>query len=223
MSTARFTKGLLLAAALGTAGAFYANAGDLNPPPGPVSPTGVTLTEIADAVAGVQNSVDNLGGSSAPADLVFGLSIPGSAGEGDPSGIIDPTSTLVFDYDLAFEIPVSPGAGGGSVSFGAPGVTRFALLVNIDAAYPGFYDAIALNGIFPSLTLRGYEAGPGAPELREIVEVSNASIVGLEETATRSGQRALRLDFIVTGQICIERIPVASSPRRSCYSLPAQP
>ena len=48
-------KGLAAAAvAVGVCGAFFAQAGPLNPPAGPVSPTGVTLTDIYDAVQDIE-------------------------------------------------------------------------------------------------------------------------------------------------------------------------
>jgi hypothetical protein len=183
----------------------------------------VTLTEIADAVAGVQASVNSLGGAPSAPQLVFGLSIPGLDGDGDAAGIIDPDDVLVYDYALEFEIPTSPGPGGSVIVAGAPGVKRFSLLVNVDTAYPSFYDAIALSGQYPSLRVEGYDVSSGGlPQVVEIVETTDARIIGLEETTTPAGERALRLDFLVFGQICIERISPAGS-FQSCYTLAPQP
>jgi len=158
-------------AVLGIGGAFYANAGDLNPPAGPVDSTMVTLDDIYNEVRGVD---------PADAPVEYYMTIPGIQGElvGVP-GI--PNNSVQLD-ELSFNLraPFLSGGGGGG-GIGPLRLNSFDITIPFNTTMPQFMSKMAMGAGTDGVELRGRTTGAGPSQ--EVMRVRLDGVYFEEYTA----------------------------------------
>ncbi len=199
------------AVVLAAGGSFLARAGDLNPPPGPVSPTMVTLDDILAAVQGT--------GTTGGLDITYVMQMPGIDGEIDGVPPFPNDSIPVNAYSFAGSINFGGGGGAGALSFGGLGVT-----LPTDSSTPQIFLRLAQGFTFSEVTLQGYVLNQQSGALRLFQEITliGANIETMN-AASDAGSLGLQDLNFVTQRLCLRQAPVSptgdvGSFQESCWN-----
>jgi len=168
--------------------AMVANAGDLNPPPGPVSPTGPSLTDL-------NNSINNImpGGGGANINEITDVVVGASMGINDNIDDISPRGESLYDVKMKVT-----GLNGTSQA----------------AGYSGYID-IETAEIFTMVALNSGPGGgdPGAPMISNIkitggVDLDN-NMALMFQMLTAGSNIALDVVFLTTGGTVFEAMRIS--------------
>lgn len=169
----RTTAAAIVLATIGAAGVFYASAGDLEPPAGPVAPTMVTLDQIYDEVRG--------GGASA-SEARYYMQAAGINGDVDDLAGIPADSIAVFSLNFA-----------GSVAFGGGGAGAFTIspievTIPVDSALPQLLRDAAVGTVLSEITVERYVTPQGSgPIVVEEWVFTGVRLTELEVAADDAG------------------------------------
>ncbi len=182
MKTTTLSGVVAAAAVLAIGGAFYANAGDLNPPAGPVGSTMVTLEDIHDAIRG---------GEATEGDRTYYMQVAGIAGEsGSVPGL--PSGSIRVD-DLSLSLiapPLLPDVPG---ALQKPSVI---VMIPFDTTAPQFYLQMAFGQALADVVIQQYrEIGGPAPVLVQEWTLKSVLVEDFEVRAEGTTSGTARVAF----------------------------
>jgi len=168
---------------LAIGGAFYANAGNLNPPAGPVSSTMVTLDDIHDALQGEAEPVGN---------NTYYMQVAGIAGETSMIPGVPPGSIAVHEYELSsFAEIVGGGAGVAQMQ-----LSPIAVTIPQDTTTPLFYARIASGAQISDVVIQQYrDIGGPAPVLLQEWALKDVNVVAFNPSARGTTAGSVALEF----------------------------
>lgn len=187
-------------ALLGIGGAFWAQAGPLNPPAGPVSSTGVTLTDIYDAVQGG-------GGGNAGSPLKWVMLVPSVQGDGIQLSGIPADAISIANVAVTSSNSFQFGGGGGGGLFV---LDAFGVVVDSQTALPDLTMLLATATVLPEIKVQQYRLDSSPQMNYELVGeyvLGTAVFTGIT-TQESSGDIGTFKADLVMGRLCIKRAEI---------------